>query len=52
MKIQTKIIKQQEILGRNNFFYFPYISHLLEVLEPNLMEFNLSELTLASFNSI
>jgi hypothetical protein len=32
--------------------YFPYISHLFEVLEPNLMELNLSGLTLTSFNSI
>jgi hypothetical protein len=28
------------------------IGHVFEVLEPNLMEFNLSELTLTSFNSI
>jgi hypothetical protein len=28
------------------------MSHLFEVLEPNLMELNLSELTLTSFNLI
>jgi hypothetical protein len=28
------------------------MSHLFDVLEPNLMEINLSELTLTSFNSI
>jgi hypothetical protein len=38
--------------GKNWFAYFPYISHLFEVLEPNLMEFSLSEHTLTSFNSI
>jgi hypothetical protein len=31
---------------------FPYIRHLFEVLEPNLMKLNLSELTLISLNSI
>jgi hypothetical protein len=30
----------------------PYASHFFEVLEPNLMEINLSELTLTSLNSI
>jgi hypothetical protein len=34
------------------FPYFPYIGHLFEVLEPNLMGLNLSELTLTLFNSI
>jgi hypothetical protein len=34
------------------FASFPYISHLFEVREPNLMELNLSELTLTSFSSI
>jgi hypothetical protein len=27
------------------FTYFPYIGHLFDVLEPNLMQLNLSELT-------
>jgi hypothetical protein len=27
------------------------MSHLFEVLEPNLMELNISELTITSFNS-
>jgi hypothetical protein len=27
--------------GKNQFAYFPYISHLFEVLEPNFMELNL-----------
>jgi hypothetical protein len=31
---------------------FSYISHLFEVLEHNLMELNLSELTLTALNSI
>jgi hypothetical protein len=39
----------QEVLGRTNSRTFP-TCHLLEVLEPNLMELNLSELTLTSFN--
>jgi hypothetical protein len=30
--------------GKNYFAYFPYVSHLSEVLEPNLME-------LTSFNT-
>jgi hypothetical protein len=34
------------------FSYFPYISHLFEVLESTLMEINLSGLTLTSFNLI
>jgi hypothetical protein len=38
--------------GKKQFAYFPYISHLFEVLEPNLTECNLSELTLTSLNSI
>jgi hypothetical protein len=33
------------------FAYFPSISHLFEVPEPNLMELNISELTLTSLNS-
>jgi hypothetical protein len=40
------------IPGKNYFAYFPYISHLFELLESNLMEINLSELTLTSFNSV
>jgi hypothetical protein len=36
--------------AKNLFAYFPYISHLFEVLEANLMESNLSELNLTSFN--
>jgi hypothetical protein len=36
---------KQEVLGRTNSRTFP-TCHLFEVLEPNLMEFNLSELTL------
>jgi hypothetical protein len=45
-------------LSRNKKFweeliaYFPCVSHLFEVPEPNLMELNLIELTLISFNSI
>jgi hypothetical protein len=46
--ISTKL---QEVLGRTNLPTFP-ICHLCEVLEPNLMELNLSDLTLTSFNSI
>jgi hypothetical protein len=38
--------------GKSYFVYFPYISHLFDVLEPNLMEINLSEPTLTSFNPI
>jgi hypothetical protein len=41
----------QEVLGTTNSPTFP-TCHLLEVLEPNLMQLNLSELTLTSFNSI
>jgi hypothetical protein len=44
--------KKKEVLGRTNLFTFPYRSHLLEILEPNLMERTLSELTLTSFNSV
>jgi hypothetical protein len=36
--------------GKNEFDYFPYISHLFELREPNLMELNLSELTFIQFN--
>jgi hypothetical protein len=36
----------------NLFAYFPYLNHLFEVLGPNLMELNISELTLTSLNSI
>jgi hypothetical protein len=36
--------------GKNLFAYFPYTSNLFEVLEINLMERNLSELTWNSFN--
>jgi hypothetical protein len=36
---------------KNYFAYFPYISHLFEVLEPNLLELNISGLTLTSFSS-
>jgi hypothetical protein len=43
--------KEQEILGRANSPTFP-TCHLFEVLEPNLMKINLSELTLTSLNSI
>jgi hypothetical protein len=32
--------------GKNQFAYFPYICHLFEVRESNLMELDLSELTL------
>jgi hypothetical protein len=35
--------------GKNYFAYFAYMSDTFEVLEPNLMECNLSELTLTSF---
>jgi hypothetical protein len=34
------------------FTYFAYVSHSFEVLEHNLMEINLSELTLILFSSI
>jgi hypothetical protein len=34
------------------FRLLSYISYLFEVFEPNLMELNLSEVTLTSFNSI
>jgi hypothetical protein len=47
-----KSIRKTGSSGKNLFAYFPYISHLFEVLEPNLMESNLSELNLTSFNSI
>jgi hypothetical protein len=48
---------QMVINGNKKFWeeiipYFPYTSHLFEVLEPNLIELNLSELTVTSFNSI
>jgi hypothetical protein len=42
----------QEVLRRTNSPTFPTLSRLSVVLEPNLMELNLSELTLTSFNSI
>jgi hypothetical protein len=41
---------KQEVLGRTKSRTFR-ISHLFEVLEPNLMELILNELTLTSFNS-
>jgi hypothetical protein len=44
-------MRRQEVLRRTNSPTFP-ACHLFEVLEPNLMEINLSELTLTSFNSI
>jgi hypothetical protein len=34
------------------FCLFPYISYLFKVLEPNLVELDLSELALTSFNII
>jgi hypothetical protein len=40
----------QEVMGRSNSPTFP-ACHLFEVLGPNLMELNLSELILTSFNS-
>jgi hypothetical protein len=40
------------ISGKNYFTYFPYISNLFEVNEPNLMELNLRQVTLTSFKSI
>jgi hypothetical protein len=43
--------EKQEVLGRTNSPTVP-ACHLFELLEPNLMEINLSELTLTSFNSI
>jgi hypothetical protein len=42
---------KQEVVGRTNLPTFP-TCHLFEVLEPNLMEHNLRELTLTLFNSI
>jgi hypothetical protein len=42
---------EQEVPGRNNSPTFP-TCHLFEVLELNLMEINLSELTSTSFHSI
>jgi hypothetical protein len=38
-------------MGSTNSHTFP-TCNLFEVLEPNLMEFNLSEVTLTSFDSI
>jgi hypothetical protein len=50
---QVRIILQLTRNSEKNYFaYFPYISHLLEVIDPNLMEINLSELILTSLNSI
>jgi hypothetical protein len=40
------IFGEKRSSGKNQFAYFPYISLLCEVREPNLMELNLSELTL------
>jgi hypothetical protein len=38
--LETVLLKTRSS-GRNLFAYCPYISHLFEVLEPNLMEVNL-----------
>jgi hypothetical protein len=43
---KSKVI---QVLGRNSSSIFP-TCHLFEVLETNLMELNLSELILTSFN--
>jgi hypothetical protein len=43
--------QQQAVMQRTNSPAFP-TCHLFEVLEPNLMELNLSELTLTLFNRI
>jgi hypothetical protein len=48
---KTKInnnIQENKISGKKQFAYFPYIRHLFEVREPNLLELNLSDLTLTS----
>jgi hypothetical protein len=42
-------LNNKKFLGRTNSPAFP-TCHLFEVLEPNLMEINLSEFTLTSFN--
>jgi hypothetical protein len=44
-------VSKQEVLGRTNSLTFP-TCHLFEVIAPNLMERNLSELTLTVFNPI
>jgi hypothetical protein len=46
------VYKERRSSGKNLFAYFPYIGHLSEVTEPNLMELNLSENTVTSFHSI
>jgi hypothetical protein len=38
--------------GKNQFAYIPYISHLFEAHEPNLMGINIFGFTLTSVNSI
>jgi hypothetical protein len=42
-------LHKQEDLRRT---YFPYVSYLFEALDPNVMELDISELILTSFNSI
>jgi hypothetical protein len=47
----SKHNSESRIPTKNKFWeelicYFPYISHLFEVLEPNLVEINISELKL------
>jgi hypothetical protein len=42
---------KQKVLKRTNSRTFP-VCNLFGVIEPNLMEHNLSELTLISFSSI
>jgi hypothetical protein len=40
MADRSMLLTEQEVLGRTNSLTFPHISHLFEVLEPNLMEIN------------
>jgi hypothetical protein len=45
------LTNKQEVLGRTDRL-LPYISHLSEVLETNLMELHLAELPSIQFNLI
>jgi hypothetical protein len=44
--------KKTRSSGKNSFAYIPYVSHLFELLEPNSIKINLSELALTSINAI
>jgi hypothetical protein len=52
MHVVCDIPHKTRISRKNYFTYFPYISNLFEVNEPNLMELNLRQVTLTSFKSI